>query len=151
RGWLRGAGVGGWCCAVRSRSGVEVLREGWRGLPLPVRRSVGRFGTSSPLVEAKVVSIAMGGDVVPAGLVSALEQGSGRWVAVAAGWSSPPVQLSWHFTSTSGGKSRFHRHGWRRGARRSGLGPGTRLWAMGGGGCSVEFAAGGSLLAALPI
>src|SRR5690606_10336427 len=36
------------------------------------------------------------------------------------------------FVSTSGGEGGFHRHGWRRGARRSGLGPGTRLWAMGG-------------------
>src|SRR5690606_31282984 len=94
-----------------------------------------------------VVSIAMGGDVVPAGLVSALEQGSGRWLAVAAVSSSPPVELIWHFTSTSGGNSRFYRHGWRNGARRPGLGPGTRLWAMVGGGCSVEFAAGGADLA----
>src|SRR5690606_28759175 len=53
----------------------------------------------------------MGGDVVPAGLVSVLEQGSGRWLAVVAVSSSPPVELIWHFTSTSGGKSRFHRMG----------------------------------------
>src|SRR5690606_41313565 len=101
----------------------------------------------SPPVEAKVVSIAMGGDVATVGRVSHVEEGSGRWVAVAAVSSSPPVELIWRFASTSGGKSRFHRHGWRRGARRSGLGPGTRLWAMVGGGCSVEFAAGGADLA----
>src|SRR5690606_39501592 len=85
----------------------------------------------------------MGGDVVPAGLVSALEQGSGRWVAVAAVSSSPPVELIWHFTSTSGGNSRFHRHGWRRDARRARLGPGARGWARVGGGASGERIPGG--------
>src|SRR5690554_3100477 len=43
----------------------------------------------------------MGGDVVPAGLVLVLEQGSGRWLAVAAVWRSPPVELVWHLTSDS--------------------------------------------------
>src|SRR5690606_8587012 len=62
---------------------------------------------------------------------------------------SSSVEVIRRFVSTSGGEGGFHRHGWRRGARRSGLGPGTRLWAMVGGGCSVEFAAGGADLALL--
>src|SRR5690606_26016596 len=123
----------------------KALGDGWRWLQCRVHRRWSCFGTSPPLVEEKVVSIAMGGEMTHTSPMSTVDQGFGRWLALPQGglrhqWirvgaSSPPVAAgdvlaaiggdSKPAVRTIGGRSDHRRRMWpaasRDNVRRGGL------------------------------